>query len=121
MTKLHKYMYMYLIKTINVLLARWTTHDFLVYESSALDKNRVEITEISIVDTSETTTSIRNEPQYDKTNKLTCTPIEDSDQLRYLPSQISLCCALSGYLRTQGFFMRTVNISNQSLKLRLSA
>ena len=37
-----------------------------------------------------------------------CVPSEDSDQPGYLPSLISLCCALNGLLSTQAFFMQTV-------------
>ena len=32
-----------------------------------------------------------NEPPHDKTNKMTCAPSTDSDQLGHLPSLISLC------------------------------
>ena len=35
-----------------------------------------------------------NEPQYNKTNKMTCAPSEDSDQPGHPPSLISLCYAL---------------------------
>ena len=35
---------------------------------------------------------IKYEPWYDKINKMTCVPSEDSDQPRHLPSLISLCC-----------------------------
>ena len=41
---------------------------------------RIEITEISIVDASETNQNIINELQHDKTNKTTCASSEDSDQ-----------------------------------------
>ena len=34
-----------------------------------------------------------NEPQYDKTNKMTCAPSEDSDQPGHL---LSLRCELNG-------------------------
>ena len=37
-----------------------------------------------------------------------CAPSDDSDQPGHPPSLISLRCALSGLLRAQGFFMRTV-------------
>ena len=37
--------------------------------------------------------------------KMTCVPIEDSDQPGHPPS---LHCVINGKLRTQGFFMRTV-------------
>ena len=46
------------------------------------------------------------EPPHDKTNKMICASSEDSDQPGHLPS-LSFRCALSGYLRTQAFFMRT--------------
>ena len=38
----------------------------------------------------------KNEPQHNKTNKMTCAPSEDSDQPGDQPSLISLCCALNG-------------------------
>ena len=37
-----------------------------------------------------------------------CVPSKESDQAGHPPSLISLRCALSGSLRTQAFFMRTV-------------
>ena len=46
---------------------------------------RLEITEISIVDASETK---QNEPPRDKTNKMTFAPSEDSDQPGHPPSLI---------------------------------
>ena len=36
----------------------------------------------------------KNEPQHDKTNRMTCATSEDSDQLGHLPSWISPLCAL---------------------------
>ena len=47
---------------------------------------RLKITEISFAHASETNQNIINEPQHDKTNKMTCAPSEDSDQ----PDQSSL-------------------------------
>ena len=35
---------------------------------------------------------IKYEPPHDKTNKMICLPIEDSDQPGHLPCLISLCC-----------------------------
>ena len=47
------------------------------------------------------------ETPHDKTNKMTCASIEDSDQPGHPPSLISLGCVLNGKLRTQDFYMRT--------------
>ena len=48
------------------------------------------------------------EPPHDKTNKMTCAPSENSDQPGHsLSLDQSLRCALSGWLRTQGFFRQT--------------
>ena len=44
----------------------------------------------------------------EKNNKLACAKFKDSDQPGHMPSLISLHCALSGYLRTQAFFMQTI-------------
>ena len=50
----------------------------------------------------------KNEPRLmTKPTKCDSVPSEDSDQPGHLPSLISLHCALSGYLRTQAFFMWT--------------
>ena len=55
---------------------------------------RLEITEISIVDASETTQRLINESQHDKTNKMTCASSEDSAQPGHPPSLISLLFAV---------------------------
>ena len=56
---------------------------------------------------------------------MACVPSEDSDQSGHPPSLISLPCALSGWLRTQCFFMRTAKTliradAQADLSLRLS-
>ena len=47
------------------------------------------------------------EPMNNKTTKMTYAPSEDSHQPAHPGSLISLRCALSGSLRTQGLFMQT--------------
>ena len=44
---------------------------------------------------------------HDKTNKMACTPSEDRSAWASAQSDQSLCCELSGMLRTYAFFMRT--------------
>ena len=46
-----------------------------------------------------------------------CAPSEDSDELGHLPSLISLRCVLSGYLRTQAFFMWTAKTAGHTVIL----
>ena len=76
--------------------ARAWIHKYHRFLGEFQEIKRLEITENSSVDTNETTKSIINEPQHDKTSKLTCAPSEDSDQPGHLPSLISLRCALNG-------------------------
>ena len=47
------------------------------------------------------------EPLHDKTNEMTCAPSKDRSAWASTQSDQSHCCALSGKLRTQAFFMRT--------------
>ena len=52
--------------------------------------------------------NITNEPPHDKTNIMTCAQRRLRSACASTQSDQSLCCALSGELMTQAFFMRTV-------------
>ena len=60
-----------------------------------------------------------NEPEHDKTNKMTCGPSEDSDQPGHLPSLVRLCCLLEESLDPVLPIKHTVNTDQAGQMPRL--